>query len=289
MTTPENIALKSLISPAKVQLSTWLEANIVLPEGTSAKPGPVRLWPFQRDIADAISDPLMERITLVKPVRVGFTTLRTSAIGSYVANEPAPVLVLLPTEADCRDYIVSDIEPIFNASPILRNALADDIEEGARNTLLSRRFPGGSLKIVASRAPRNLRRHTARILICDEADAMEISAEGNPIRLAERRTMTFSNRKIIIGSTPIFSDTSLVLKSYAESDMRVFEVPCPECGGCSEIEWSHIEWPPDRPSAAAFRCPHCKVLVAEKHKPARSRPEAGVQPVPMSSRMLASD
>ena len=29
--------------------------NIRLPEGISALPGPVRLWPYQREIADAIS------------------------------------------------------------------------------------------------------------------------------------------------------------------------------------------------------------------------------------------
>ena len=108
-------------------------------------------------------------------------------------------MCLLPTEADARDYVVSDIEPIFAASPALRGALSADVEEGERNTLLSRRFPGGSLKIVAARAPRNLRRHTARVLIVDEADACEIGAEGNPIRLAERRTLSFANRKIIIG------------------------------------------------------------------------------------------
>ena len=31
----------------------------------------MRLWPYQREIADAISDPAIERVTLVKPVRVG--------------------------------------------------------------------------------------------------------------------------------------------------------------------------------------------------------------------------
>ena len=54
-------------------------------------------------------------------------------------------------------------------------------------------------------------------------------------RLAERRTLSFANRKIIIGSTPLFEDTSHVLRSYGESDARVFEVPCPACGGFTEI------------------------------------------------------
>ena len=163
----------------------------------------MRLWPYQREIADAISDPLVERVSLVKAARVGFTTLLTGAIGAFVANDPAPILVLLPTEADARDYMVSDIEPIFSASPVINGMLmAGEDEFGERNTLLSRRFAGGSLKIVAAKSPRNLRRHTARVLLIDEADAMEASAEGNPIRLGEKRTQTFPNRKIIVGSTP---------------------------------------------------------------------------------------
>jgi phage terminase large subunit GpA-like protein len=97
---------------------------------------------------------------------------------------------------------VSEIEPLFAASPALHGVLTDGGDDGEqRNTLLSRRFPGGSLKIVAAKAPRNLRRHTVRVLFCDEVDAMEVGAEGSPLRLAERRTLSFANRKIVIGST----------------------------------------------------------------------------------------
>jgi phage terminase large subunit GpA-like protein len=259
-------ALRSLIPPPRLQLSNWIEREIVLPEGTSALPGRVKLYPFQRAIADAISDPEIERVTLVKCVRIGFTTLLTSAIGSFVVNEPSPILVLLPTESDARDYCVSDVEPIFAASPALRGVLEDDTIEGERNTLLSRRFPSGSLRIIASRAPRNLRRLTARVLVADEADACEVTAEGNPLLLAERRTLTFSNRKIVVGSTPIFADTSPVLRAYAASDQRIYEVPCPECGVFQEISWQHIEWEPDRPETAAYRCPNCKSLIPERHK-----------------------
>jgi phage terminase large subunit GpA-like protein len=257
---------KELRPPMRQSLSRWIEANIKLPEGVSALPGTIRLWPYQPAIADAISDPLIERVTLVKPSRVGFTTLLTGAIGSYIVNEPSPILALLPTESDARDYMVSDIEPIFEASPTLSGALGDAEDEGGRNTLLSRRFAGGSLKIVAAKSPRNLRRHTARILIVDEADAMEVGAEGSPIKLGEKRTLTFANRKIIIGSTPVFSDTSHVLKGYAESDQRVYEVPCPRCGAFTEMMWEHIVWPDGEPEKAAFECPHCKEHISELEK-----------------------
>lgn len=259
-------ALKSLLPPPRMSLADWIETEMRLPSSVSALPGPVRLWPYQRGIADAISDPAIERVTIVKAVRVGFTTLLTGTLASYIANEPSPILSLQPTQDDCRDYMTSDLEPIFEATPALRGLLAGDGEESGRNTLLSRRFPGGSLKVVAAKSPRNLRRHNVRILLIDEADAMEPSVEGNPVTLAERRTLSFANRKIILGSTPTLEDTSNVLRSYRRSDQRIFEVPCPECGAFTEILWGHIEWEPEQPDTAAFRCPHCEHLIAERHK-----------------------
>jgi phage terminase large subunit GpA-like protein len=121
--------------PLRLPLSQWLEGNIRLPEGLSAVPGELRLWPWQREIADSISNPLIERVSITKSARVGFTTLLTGAIASFVANDPAPILVLLPTEADARDYVVSDIEPVFAASPALRRSLtADRGAEAERGT-----------------------------------------------------------------------------------------------------------------------------------------------------------
>lgn len=261
-------ALSALKPPPRLPLSQWIESNLRLPDDVSALPGDVRLWPFQRQIADAMSDPTIERVTLVKSVRVGLSTLLTATVGSFAANEPSPILLLLPTEADCRDYMVSDMEPIFAATPALAGLLSDDAAEGGRNTLLSKRFPGGSLKVVAAKSPRNLRRHNVRVLLIDEADAMEPGAEGSPVLLAERRTLSFGNRKIIMGSTPTLEATSNVLRAYAVSDQRVFEVPCPECRTFTEIEWRHIEWEPDKPETAYFRCPACEEIISERHKPA---------------------
>lgn len=259
-------ALRNLIPPPKQRLSEWAQSHLVLPEGSSALPGPIRLWPFQVDIADSIGDPTVERVTVQKSVRIGYSTLLAAAIGSYISNDPSPILLLMPTESDARDVVVSDLEPLFSASPCLANVMSSEADEAGRNTLLSRRFPGGSLKIVAARAPRNLRRHNVRVLLCDEVDGMESGAEGSPLVLAERRTLSFPNRKIVVGSTPVHEETSHVCRSYALSDKRVFEVPCPSCGTFTEILWSHVEWPEGEPSKAAFRCPHCRELVDERQK-----------------------
>jgi phage terminase large subunit GpA-like protein len=250
----------------RLPLSDWIQSNLALPDDVSARPGSVRLYPYQRGIADAISDPLIERISVVKSARIGYTTLLVGALGNHVVNDPAPVLFVLPTEDDCRQFVVSNVEPTFAASAILDGVLSGDLKEKNRNTMLSRRFPGGSLKVVAAKAPRNLRGHNVRILVMDEIDAMEPTAEGSPIRLAEGRTTQFDDRKIIIGSTPVFEESSLVLAAYSKSDQRVFEVPCPECSEHHEVRWKDIQWPEGEPEKAAWCCPGCGSVVEEKHK-----------------------
>jgi len=237
-----------------------------LPEDVAAVPGPIRLYPFQRGIADAISDPTTSRVSVLKSARVGYTTLIIGAVANFVVNDPAPILVVVPTEDDCRRLVVNDLEPIFEASPSLRGSLSGDQMENSRNTMLSRRFPGGSLRAVAAKAPRNLRAHNARILIIDEADAMQAGAEGSPIVLAERRTMSFPDRKIIIGSTPVFEETSHVMRAFRASDQRVYEVPCPECGDFHEIRWKDIRWPEGEPRKAAWCCPSCGSVIEERYK-----------------------
>lgn len=259
-------ALRALKPPPRLPLDDWIESEIRLPAGVSAIPGRIRLWPFQREIARAIADPLIERVCLLKPVRVGFTTLLSGALGHYVRNEPSPVLCVLPTEDDCKSYLRDEIEPIFGASPALASVLSEN--EGGRDTMLARRFAGGSLRLVAAKAQRNLRRLTARVLLIDEADAMEPGPEGDPIALAEKRTMTFADRKIVLGSSPVHADTSRVCRAYEESDARVYEVPCPECGTFTEILWEHIVWPEGDPGAACYRCPECETEIDERHKPA---------------------
>jgi phage terminase large subunit GpA-like protein len=261
-------ALRCLIPPPRLPLSDWIEANVFLPDDVSAQPGPVRLWAPQRGVADAIGDPAIERVTIVKAARIGFSTLLTGALASYVANEPAPILAVLPTEQDARGYVVDDIEPVFAASPALEGLLSDDNSDTGRNTLLARRFPGGSLKIIAAKAPRNLRRHNARVLLIDEADAITPTVEGSAIAAAEKRTLSFANRKIVIGSTPTDVETSNVIASYAKSDRRIFEVPCPHCGYRFELMWKDIRWPEGRPEEAHAVCPDSGCIIDEREKPA---------------------
>ena len=267
LTATRRRALLALKPSPVLPLANWIEATIHFPATVSALPGKVRLWSYQRGICDAIDDPDISRITVQKSARIGYTSLLTAVIANYVANQPCPILAVLPTQDDCRDYAVGDIEGTFEASPALRGLLDAEADETGRSTLMSKRYPGGSLKLVAAKSPRNLRRHNAKILCLDEIDGFEIGQEGDPIALATMRTLAFPDRKILSGSTPVF-DFGPVSRLYAESDQRVFEIPCPDCGGFSEVKWANITWPDGKPEEAAWACPCCGSVVAERHKAA---------------------
>jgi hypothetical protein len=141
-----------------------MEEHIRLPAGDAAVPGRIRLYGYQRGVADAIGDPLIERVTVIKSARIGYTTLLVGALANYVHNDPSSLLCLLPVKDDARNFVVSQVEPVFAESPVVRAKLdAPKSHAHDRDTMLFRRFVGGSLRVVSAEAQRNLRSHAARI------------------------------------------------------------------------------------------------------------------------------
>jgi phage terminase large subunit GpA-like protein len=250
----------------QMRLSQWAEANIVLPEGQSARPGKYRNWPYFIEPLDSIGDLTVETVTIMKGTRIGYTKGLMVAIAATAANNPCPIGLLVPTDDDANDMSVDEVEPIFTSSPQLAGLLREGKNNG-HTTMRRKSFAGGaSLKILSARAPRKLRKHDIKYLFCDEVDGMEITAEGDPLALAKRRTMAHPDRKIVIGSTPTEEELSIVERSYQESDQRIFEIPCPHCAEFFELLWEHIQWSEGQPETAQAYCPHCGVGVDERYK-----------------------
>lgn len=247
-------------------LSEFIERSIHLPDDVSYAAGKMRLYPFQKGIADAIGDPTLERVTIQKSARVGYTSLLIGAIANFVVNDPAQVMVVIPVDKDGRKLVVDVLEPIFRASPDLAGKLSGDDQEVNRNTMMSRRFSGGSLNVVAAKSPNNLRGSNVRVLFIDEVDSMKVTSEGDPTLIAEGRTSSYEDRKIVRGSTPVDAATSLICEAYERSDQRIFEVQCHECHEHSEVVWEDIRWPAGEPEKAAWHCPKCGCEVEHKYK-----------------------
>jgi phage terminase large subunit GpA-like protein len=269
---------------ARADFPSWIEANVCLPLGTAAEPGPIKLPVYLCEIAEAFVAPGVEKITVQKSARIGFSTLLSSLIAWHMTERPAACMVVLPTEADARNAVVA-LEELFDCSPDLKGRLPNpSLGRSDRNTILFRRglVPGASLRLVGATAPRNLRAVSAKVILIDEADAL-MDSEGDVVALAEARSLTFKDRRTVIGGTPLLASTNRVARSFAESDMRIYECRCPSCREYTELRWSQFRWEPGQPDTIHWACPGCGVLHAEADK-ARMvrqgrwralRPEAG--------------
>lgn len=254
--------------PPDLKLSQWAEENIILPEGRSARPGRYRNWPYMVEPLDAMSDPAIERITFIKSARIGYTKAICVFMGATAVNDPCPIILLMPTDEDARDAAVEEVEDLFQATPALKNSIRKGRNDG-RNTLLRKRLlGGGSIKILSAVAPRKLRRHDCRVLLVDEADAMEVTQEGDAIAIAVKRTMAQPGRKIIIGSTPTEEGISVVEREYAQSDQSYYAVPCPHCGAFIELLWENLICRKQKdPRSVEYLCQECKGWISEREKP----------------------
>lgn len=80
----------NLKPPPKLTLSEWAERYAVLSAETSAQTGKFEAFPYQIGIMDAFTDPSVEKISVMKSARVGYTKILDHAIGYYLHQDPSP-------------------------------------------------------------------------------------------------------------------------------------------------------------------------------------------------------
>ena len=108
--------------------------------------------------------------------------------------------------------------------PCLRGKVHEAKSRDSGNTILNKRFHGGSVALTGAVSSRGLRRRSIRYLLLDEIDGYEITRDGDPVALAAARTSKFWNRKIVLCSTPTLEGRSRIAKAYEDSDQRLYFV-----------------------------------------------------------------
>lgn len=149
-----------------------------------------------RELADSIGDPAVGHISILKATRIGYSSLLSATVAHHIANNRDPGR--LPVKSDCRGFMVDTIEPLFEASPALRGTLKPPSRRPKeRSTIRHGIFPGGSLRTVTSKAPRNLRAHNGtcwKVVRCLPSDD-EAVADTHDCREAEIRMATAWSRR----------------------------------------------------------------------------------------------
>lgn len=264
------IRVRVCAPPPVLTLSEWADHYRILSRVASAEPGRWRTdrAPYQRGIMDACSDPTIERVVIMKPAQVGYTEMLCNVVGFYVDQDPAPILAVQPTLDMARAWSTDRLRPMLRESPRLKGKVRESSRRHSGDTLLHKEFPGGHLTIVGANSPSGLASRPIRVALFDEVDRYPVSAgaEGDPVTLGIKRTATFWNRKIILGSTPTLKGMSRIEAAFAESDQRRFHVPCPACGHPQVLTWRNLKWDDGQPDTAAYACAGCGVLIGEDQK-----------------------
>lgn len=264
----------SLRPPPRLALSTWADEKFLLPAG-DANAGRWRTLPYQRGIMDAISDPAIERVSVMKSARVGYTKAFCAAVGYFIEHDPCPILVVQPTIDDAEKHSKEDLAPILAEVPALKGLVADVKSRDSDNTILFKQFRGGSLLLVGANSPRGFRRTSRRVIIFDEVDGYPESAggEGDPMALGIKRSDYYWNRKIVAGSTPTVAGRSKIEGLFNAGDQRRFYVPCPECGAYQVLRFPNLKWPEGHPERAYLVCTAEGCVI--EHSSKRDMVEAG--------------
>lgn len=259
-------ALSTLRPPPELTISDWADQNRRLSSEASAEPGQWRTGraEYQRGIMEAISDAGVQSVVIMSSSQVGKTEMLNNSVGYHIDQDPAPIMVVMPTERDAETWSKDRFSPMARDTPCLTGKIANPKSRDGNNKILHKRFPGGHLTIVGANAPSGLASRPIRLLMCDEVDRYPFSAgaEGDPVNLAKKRTVTFWNRKIVLVSTPTNKGASRIETAYEESDQRQYHVPCPECGTEQVLVWPQVKWDKaeggaHQPETAKYHCIHC--------------------------------
>ena len=255
-------------------VSEWADRHRMLSGRASAEPGRYRTvrTPYMREIMDRLSpgDPT-QRIVFMKAAQVGATEAGNNWIGFAIHQAPGPMLAVQPTVELAKRNSRQRIDPLIDESPELRERVKPARSRDAGNTMLSKEFAGGILIMTGANSAVGLRSTPARYIFLDEVDAYPASAdeEGDPVTLAEARSLTFAHRrKVLLVSTPTIRGLSRIEREFEASDQRRYFVPCPHCGHAQWLKFDRLRWQKGRPETAEYHCEGCDAAIAEHHKTA---------------------
>lgn len=194
-------------------------------------------------------------------------------IGYVIHRAPGPMLMVQPTVETAKRVSKQRLAPMIDSTPVLRARVAEARARDSGNTVQVKEFEGGLLIITGANSAAGLRSMPIRFLFMDEVDEYpgDVDGQGDPVALAEKRTTTFSRRKVFLVSTPTIKGLSRIEREFLASDQRRYFLACPNCGCSDYLTWRdaahhRLEWDEGRPETAHMVCRGCGARVEERHK-----------------------
>lgn len=235
--------------------------------------------------------PQYRRIVCVMGSQMGKTEGIFNIIGHRFDDDPVPTLYVGPTEKFVTSMFAGRITKMIRSVP----TLWDKLEKGRRNKATEKFFADIRFGAAWSGSSTELAGNEAGLVLVDERDRMDDDSggEGDPVEMADARTATFPDGKVIVVSTPTkgtveaevdaatglehfrVSDTveSPTWKLWQEGTRFEWAWPCPDCGEYFVPRFRHLRWPQGATPQVARRearlvCPHCGSMIDDTAKAA---------------------
>ena len=232
------------LPPADIPISEWVEKHRSLPRG-SAYEGPKRtaLTPALRVIYEWFRDPWIREIVVIKSAQIGYTDLLVDLILWIACNDPAPTVLYFPDQITAKRIMALRIRPALTALRLVRPRAHNRMQEvTSYECSLANGF---NLVISWASSIAATGSVSYKYILCDEIDKpgyQAIGAEGGALGRIRERAETYSDRKIIMGSTPTV-EGGLVNKEINRVE-AIFDfcVPCHSCGMFQPLRWNGVTW-----------------------------------------------
>lgn len=217
---------------------------------------------------DAFTKPGIHDITFVAGTQLGKTAAEQNMMGYAIDQAPGPMLVVYPTDKLAEFTSQNRIKPMIALSKPLSEKF--DAEHSQK---LELQFQGMYIALVGANSPSGLASRPVQYVFFDEIDKFPkwSGQEAGPLELAEERTKTFYNKKIVKVSSPTLK-TGNIWKGWEQADARYeYYVPCPHCGAYQVLTMKQLKWPEgsnayDARDAAEYHCISCGNIIDDRQK-----------------------
>lgn len=263
--------LSMLRPPRDDSVAIWADRNRILTSEASAEPGPWRTSraPHQREPMEAFTQRGIRRIVLQWGSQTGKSEVLLNCMGRTIELDPCSMMYVQPNDQLSEDFSKRRVAPMISATKVLTKLVAEAKGRDSSNTIGMKTFPGGNITFTGAQSPRNLASKPIRKLFLDEIDGFPASAgtEGDPIKLAEKRTTTYSDATIVMCSTPGLKGESRIDKEYRHGTQEEWSSECPHCKTYHYMRFDDIRYTTEkevvdgenhiRVTSAKWCCPSC--------------------------------
>lgn len=274
-----------------LSIARWAEEHRVLPTSSSSEGGRFRndRIPYLRGIMDALSDPRIPTVVVMKGAQVAGTTIGENWVGWTMDESPAPMLSVWPTEKLLRRWSMTRLDPMIDETPRLARLFDRSGLRDSNDAIAHKEFPGGTLDLLTARSSSDLRSISAARIWFSEVDNIiaELTEDGDPIELARSRGETFWDYKEYFESTPTVAGASRIYDELSRSSWNDWYMPCPHCDHGQVLRWRdgmedgdentsgemRFVWDRDSagevvPGTVSYVCEECACLISEWEKAA---------------------